>query len=116
MKNRKLVNYLDPVCLRDKSVCDIRTVYPVITIKTKNGYVHRMLRKPEYKGFSIQSGTGFTTNDFDGFNPTGFRTLGGQSDTGVLFVNNELVCDRFGQIFEFYDFNNSQFIRTTTQY
>lgn len=116
LKNRKLVNYLDPVCLRDKSVCDIRTVYPVITIKTKNGYVHRMLRKPEYKGFSIQSGTGFTSNDFDGFNPTGFRTLGGQSDTGVLFVNNELVCDRFGQVFSFYDFNNSEFIRSTTQY
>ena len=116
LKNKRLVNYLDPVCLKGESECDIRKVYPVMTVATQDGFVSRMLQKPEYRGFSIQSSTGFSATDFGGFNPVGYRTPGGQAFTGILFVNDELVCDRVGRIFTFLDFKNLETIRTTTQY
>ena len=78
LKNEKLVNYLDPVCIKDESECNIRTVHPVISIKTKDGIVHRMLRKPEYKGFSIQSETGKTEPVFCVFNRWVRITTNGQ--------------------------------------
>ena len=116
LKNRRLVNYLDPVCLKGENECDIRNVYPIIPVTTDKGLVFRMLQKSEYLGFSIQSRAGFTHTDFGGFNPTGFRTPGGLADVGVLFVNDELVCDRAGKAFSFYDFKNNEYIRQTTQY
>ena len=30
LKNKRLVNYLDPVCLKGESECDIRKVYPCL--------------------------------------------------------------------------------------
>jgi len=118
LKNRRLVTYLDPNCTNSegKLGCDIRKVHPMVPISTDKGLVFRMLRKPEYKGFSIQSTKGFTPDDFGGFSPTGFRTPGGWSDIGVLFVNDKLVCDGAGRAFSFFDFKNNDFTRWTTQY
>jgi len=116
LKRKRLVNYLDPLCLKDESECDIRKVYPVIPISAQDGYVFRMLRQSDFQGFSIQSSTGFSSEDFGGFHPTGFRTPGGKPDSGVLFVNDELVCDKEGRLFTFLDFEAFETIRTTTQY
>lgn len=118
LKDKRLVNYLDPICLKGEGECDIRKVWPVIPVITDHGPipVWRMLRMPEYKGFSIQATRGFTPDDFGGFEPTGFRIFNGRTDTGVLFVNDELVCDKYGQVFTFYDFKNSERVKSTTQY
>ena len=116
LKDRRLVNYLDPICLKGESKCNIRKAHPVIPIMTEAGLVYRMLRSSAYQGFSIQSSSGFGVDDFGGFNPVGFRTPYGQVDTGVLFVNEELVCDKSGRIFTFSDWDEQESIRTTTQY
>jgi len=116
LKRRRLVNYLDPICLKGESECDIRNIYPVIPVTTQDGLVFRMLRKADYLGFSIQSSTGFSSEDFGGFYPTGFRTPGGKAESGVLFINEALVCDHDGRIFTFSDFETNETIRTTTQY
>ena len=116
LTDRRLVNYLDPDCLKGNRACNIRKVWPKISVKTDKSIVHRMLRKPEYQGFSILKSTAFTVEDLGRFDPIGFRTPNGLADRGVLFVNDELVCDSKSSNFTFFDFKNEEFVTDAGRY
>lgn len=122
--NRKAANkvtYLDPVCLKGEAQdCDIQGVYPRIIVHIEevkgrsNNAIVRILRSPDYRGFSLQKiGLGFPSDFGEGSDELPDYPKDGYSH---FYVGDDHVCKSAGLGLHFFDFQANEYYRTFYHY